>query len=137
MEVHEHPVLNGRVGDVAEPIEHMDFRGLRHFIARHNEYSSWEARRYLALTNDPVAWGRLTPRQKLKYRNMRSWWYAPAYFMLTYFWKRGFLDGGPGFVHAMFKFSYFFEIRAKILEASRNDLPIDIRPLERPSSRSI
>jgi glycosyltransferase involved in cell wall biosynthesis len=116
MEVHEHPLLNGPVGDIAEPIEHQDFRGLHHFIARHNEYSSWEAHRYVALVNDPVAWDRLTPRQKLKYRNLRRWWYAPAYFMATYFLKRGFLDGRPGFIYAMSKFAYFFEIRAKILE---------------------
>jgi glycosyltransferase involved in cell wall biosynthesis len=117
MEVHEHPVLDGIVGDIAEPVEHKDFRGLHHFIGRHNEYSSWEAHRYIALIKDQVAWDRLTPRQKLKYRNLRRWWYAPAYFMATYFWKRGFLDGGPGFIYAMFKFAYFFEIRAKILEA--------------------
>jgi glycosyltransferase involved in cell wall biosynthesis len=117
MEVHEHPVLNGRVGEIAEPIEHKDFRGLHHLISRHNEYSTWEARRYLALHNDPGAWDRLTPRQKLKYRNLRRWWYAPTYFLATYFWKGGFLDGGPGFYYAVSKFTYFFEIRGKILEA--------------------
>jgi len=117
MEVHEHPVLNGRVGEIAEPIEHKDFRGLHHFIGRHNDYSSWEAHRYIALLKDSVAWDRLTPRQKLKYRNLRRWWYAPAYFLATYFWKGGFLDGGPGFCHAVSKFAYFFQIRGKILEA--------------------
>jgi len=117
MEVHEHPILNGPVGEIVEPVDHKDFRGLHNFLGRHNEYSSWEAHRYIALTNDPVVWDRLTPRQKLKYRNLRRWWYAPAYFMTTYFWKRGFLDGGPGLIYAMLKFAYFFEIRAKILEA--------------------
>jgi hypothetical protein len=119
MEVHEHPLLNGSVGEIAEPIEHQDFRGLHHHIAQHNEYSSWEAHRYMALINDSVGWDRLTPRQKLKYRNLRCWWYAPIYFAATYFGKRGFLDGGPGFFYAMTKFTYFFEVRAKILEAER------------------
>ena len=96
MEVHEHPVFDGPVGEIAEPIEHEDFRGLHHIIGRHNEYSSWEAQRYISLIKDPVAWDRLTPRQKLKYRNLRRWWYAPAYFVATYFWKLGFFDGGPG-----------------------------------------
>jgi glycosyltransferase involved in cell wall biosynthesis len=116
MEVHEHPVLDGFVGEIAEPIEHKDFRGLHHFIGRHNEYSSWEARRYIALVNDSIAWDHLTQRQKLKYHNLRRWWYAPVYFIVTYFWKCGFLDGGPGFIHAVLKFAYFFEIRAKIVE---------------------
>src|SRR5262249_41494098 len=117
MEVHEHPVLNGLVGEIAEPLEHQDFRGLHHFIGRHNDYSSWEAYRYMALANDSAVWNRLTPRQTLKYRNLRRWWYAPAYFVMTYFWKRGFLDGGPGLIYSILKFAYFFEIRAKILEA--------------------
>jgi glycosyltransferase involved in cell wall biosynthesis len=117
MEVHEHPILDGLLGYIAEPIEHNDFRGLHHFIGRHNEYSSWEAHRYLALINDPMAWNHLKRRQKLKYRALRHWWYAPAYFMTSYFWKRGFLDGSVGFMHAVIKFAYQFEIRAKILEA--------------------
>jgi len=86
--------------------------------------------------NDPVAWDRLTPRQKLKYRNLRRWWYAPVYFMATYFWKRGFLDGRPGFIHAMFKFAYFFEIRAKILEAETVSLNSAIATITNQRSRA-
>jgi glycosyltransferase involved in cell wall biosynthesis len=134
MEVHEHPVLDGIVGEIAEPVEHKDFRGLHHFIGRHNEYSSWEAHRYIALIKDQVAWDRLTPRQKLKYRNLRRWWYAPAYFMATYLWKGGWLDGGPGFIHAMFKFAYFFEIRAKISEAET--LPLNSIATTKESTRA-
>ena len=120
MEVHEHPVLNGKTGHISEPIEHNGFRGLHHFIAQHNEYSSWEAHRYMALTNDSVTWAGLTLRQKLKYRNLRSWRYAVAYFVLGYLWKRGFLDGGPGIMFAIFKFAYQLEIRAKIIEFEGN-----------------
>jgi glycosyltransferase involved in cell wall biosynthesis len=119
MEVHEHPVLNGLVGEIAEPIEHKDFRGLRHFIGQHNDYSSWEAYRYISLVNDTVAWSHLTSRQKFKYRNIHRWWYAPAYFVLAYFCMGGLLDGTPGFMYAMLKFTYFCEVRAKILEADK------------------
>jgi hypothetical protein len=45
--------------------------------------------------------------------------------MGTYFWKRGFLDGSPGFIYAIFKFAYLFEIRAKILEAETRDKTSD------------
>jgi glycosyltransferase involved in cell wall biosynthesis len=124
MEVHEHPILDGVVDAIAEPIDHNEFRGLHHFIARHNEYSSWEAHRYTALFSDPMVWNRLTPRQKLKYGHLRRWWYALAYFILTYVVMRGFLDGTPGFIYAMSKFTYFLEIRAKILEAEAG------RPME-------
>jgi glycosyltransferase involved in cell wall biosynthesis len=116
MEVHEHPILKGGVGEIAAPIDHKERRGLHHFIRRHNEYSCWEARRYISLINDPTAWKNLMPRQKLKYRNLRRWWYAPAYFLNTYICKCGFLDGEPGLCFALIKLSYFLETRAKIIE---------------------
>jgi glycosyltransferase involved in cell wall biosynthesis len=123
MEVHEHPVLNGAVADLPERIEHEDFRGLHHFIARHNEYSSWEARRVGALMADPDAWRHLTHRQRSKYANLTRWWFAPAYFAFTYVVRRGFLDGRAGLAYAALKFVYFFEIRLKILEARRSEQP--------------
>ncbi len=49
MEIHEHPVLDGPVGEIRAPIEHNEYRGLHHYLAKHNEYSSWEAERYLQL----------------------------------------------------------------------------------------
>jgi glycosyltransferase involved in cell wall biosynthesis len=114
MEVHEHPVLSGAIGEITAPIEHLDFKGMKHFIQRHNEYSTWEALRYLSLTQmNSVS---LTPRQKLKYQNIERWWYPFGYFTLTYFVKLGFLDGRPGFVYAMMKFMYFMEIQEKIRE---------------------
>jgi glycosyltransferase involved in cell wall biosynthesis len=114
MEIHEHPVLDGPAGDIAAPLEHRDFRGLHHFIARHNEYSSWEARRYLALRGEAAAWSALTRRQRIKYSGMARWWYAPVYFFVTYVLRGGFLDGYAGFVYAILKFEYFFHIRCKI-----------------------
>jgi hypothetical protein len=101
MEIHEHPVLDGPAGDIAAPLEHRDFRGLHHFIARHNEYSSWEARRYLALRGDVAVWSALTRRQRIKYSGMAHWWYAPGYFIVTYVLRGGFLDGYAGFVYAI------------------------------------
>lgn len=125
MEVHEHPVLNGSIGEINAPIEHNDFRGLKHYIAKHNEYSSWEASRYLRLSGyksgkvgkwEGEEWNRLTDRQKKKYRNLAKWWFAPAYFLVTYFLKKGFLDGGAGFHFALHKAIYFYQIRSKISE---------------------
>ena len=116
MEVHEHPILEGPVGEISAPIEHEDFRGLRHFIARHNEYSSWEAGRYVALVSDSQAWAGLTSRQRGKYKNLSHWWFAPMYFLYTYVWKGGALDGAPGLVYAFMKFIYFAEVYLKIME---------------------
>jgi glycosyltransferase involved in cell wall biosynthesis len=116
MEVHEHPILNGPAGEITAAIEHEDFRGLHAFIARHNEYSSWEARRFLALAGDPPAWAALTRRQRGKYAHLSRWWFAPAYFLLTYVLRGGFMDGREGLVYALFKAGYFNHVRLKIKE---------------------
>ena len=128
MEVHEHPVLSGSIGEITAPIEHNDFRGLKHYIAKHNEYSTWEAARYLRLAGceggnvgrfKGKEWDNLTARQKKKYCNLAKWWFAPAYFVMTYFVKRGFLDGSVGLHFALMKTIYFYQIRLKIIEAAK------------------
>jgi glycosyltransferase involved in cell wall biosynthesis len=122
MEVHEHPVLDGSIGEISTPIEHNDFRGLKHYIAKHNEYSSWEAARYIRLLNEQgVEWSGLTARQKKKYRNLAKWWFAPAYFAVSYFVKKGFLDGAVGFHFSLLKAVYFYQIRLKIIEAEKDN----------------
>ena len=49
MEIHEHPIIDGTVGSLQSPIIHNEQKGLHHYIAKHNEYSSWEAKRTLEL----------------------------------------------------------------------------------------
>jgi glycosyltransferase involved in cell wall biosynthesis len=136
MEVHEHPVLEGSIGEIQAPIEHNDFRGLKHYVGKHNEYSSWEAARYLRLAHNRreadqssaisdqssqqscSEWENLTDRQKKKYRNLAKWWFAPAYFIVSYLLKKGFIDGAVGFHFSLLKAVYFYQIRLKILEAA-------------------
>jgi glycosyltransferase involved in cell wall biosynthesis len=118
MEVHEHPVLQGTIGEISARINHSDFRGLHHFIDRHNSYSTWEANRYLQLGDFSKDAQQLSRRQNAKYRYMARWWFPLAYFMLTYIVRGGFLDGRPGFVYASFKAYYFLQVREKIAELS-------------------
>lgn len=119
MEVHEHPILDGPAGEITAAIDHQDFRGLHKHLARHNDYSSWEAARFQAITGDPAAWASLTPRQRAKYRHLARWWFAPAYFAYAYGVRRGFLDGGHGLAYAWLKWVYFSEVRLKIIELNR------------------
>ena len=117
MEVHEHPIIEGPLGEISAPIVHQDYKGLEAFIARHNAYSSWEAHRYWKIVNaSEEEWERLTPRQKKKYQNLAKWWWSLAYFVANYFLKQGFRDGPKGFVYSVFKAIYFYEVRQKILE---------------------
>ncbi len=118
MEVHEHPVLDGTVGAIEATIDHEDFKGLHAYINRHNEYSSWEARRYAKLMLSGTGeHTHLTPKQKVKYRLLTSSLLAPLYMWYSYIWKLGFLDGRAGWLFAQMKRQYFFQVRIKILEA--------------------
>lgn len=117
MEVHEHPVLAGTTGEIRTRLDHRDYRGLEHWIRKHNDYSTWEARRVARLRaqgrlNDPT----LTPRQRRKYGSIGKWWLPAAYFTDVYVRRRGFLDGHAGFVFALMKATYFWEIGLKARE---------------------
>ena len=124
MEVHEHPVLCGTTGVLKTRLVHHDYRGLKNYLARHNEYSSWEANRFLWLQSaGPEAWATLTDRQRFKYRWMDRWWLAWLYWAVAVILKRGFLDGLNGLRFGMLKRRYFGEIRLKIQEAQRTGKP--------------
>ena len=114
MEVHEHPIINGVVGEFREPILHHNFKSVHNFIARHNEYSDWEAHRYMSLR--PRDWRGLTARQRIKYSLVASGLFPFAYFLAEYVVRGGFLDGRAGFHHAILKFAYFYQVNLKIRE---------------------
>lgn len=117
MEVHEHPVLNGTTGRIRTRVDHDDYKGLHSYIRKHNEYSSWEARRYMRLLEqDRDAREHFTRRQRFKYDLLSRWWLAPLHFLTNYVGRLGFADGRAGFAFALLKAIYFFQIRLKIIE---------------------
>ena len=114
MEVHEHPIIKGEIGKITSPIIHKDYKGLEHYIARHNAYSTWEAKRYLFLIKS--GFKDLTFRQRIKYGFINSGLLPLIYFMGSYIFRLGFLDGIPGYHLAKYKSNYFFQIQTKIQE---------------------
>jgi glycosyltransferase involved in cell wall biosynthesis len=124
MEIHEHPVLEGTIGELVAPIEHNDDRGILKFIDRHRDYAMWEAQRYQLLVNGgDNAWAHLTKRQRTKYKNITCWWYPLGYGIYQYILKAGFLDGQVGLQYAFYKVWYFNTIRLLIRDATRPSLP--------------
>jgi hypothetical protein len=117
MEVHEHPVLRGSVGEITARLEHQDYRGLTNYLAKHNEYSTWEANRFHWLRQAGAGeWTKLNRRQRFKYHNLDKWWLGWVYWFAAYVLKRGFLDGSAGWTFNRLKRRYFEDIRLKIIE---------------------
>jgi len=117
MEIHEHPVLSGTIGEIHARIDHRDDRGLEHWKRRHDAYAAWEAERVLRL--DRTAIDRLTPRQRAKYRSLGQRWLPLAYFLDQYVRRLGILDGRAGFWHAWHKTLYFADIGRRIRSQRR------------------
>jgi glycosyltransferase involved in cell wall biosynthesis len=118
MEIHEHPIVEGTVGEIVARLEHRDDRGLEHWLRRHVEYAAWEARRTKAL-HESGEQQHLSPRQRVKYRSLGRWWLPPATFAVNYVARLGFLDGWQGFAHAFLKSWYFWSIGAMLREDPR------------------
>lgn len=118
MEIHEHPIVEGAVGEIRVPIDHRDYKGLARFLEKHIDYARWEARRYVKLQENASAWAHFTGRQRFKYRHLPKWWYPIFYFLFTYVVKLGALDGVAGFQYAKHKSWYFQTIRLLIQEHS-------------------
>lgn len=113
MEVNEHLIVKGTIGTLKNHLEHYDKRSLPSYFHKHNEYSSWEANRFLAMK--PEDYKRQTRRQKIKYGLIyKNRFFPLLYFFVSYFLKGGFLDGKPGFYFTVNRLFYFYQIQEKI-----------------------
>ena len=116
MEIHEHPVLSGRVGFIESKIDHQDFRGVAHYVDKHNAYASWEAARFLKLSSDSLVLKHFTWKQRLKYVFFKTPLIGPAFFIGSFIFMGGFRDGTRGFTFAILKTAYFVQVYCKIRE---------------------
>jgi glycosyltransferase involved in cell wall biosynthesis len=126
MEIHERVVVDGRIGRLDTPLIHEDFKGLEAYIARHNQYSTWEARvrhRYLTTgrygeeTIAPRLFGNAQERRRfLKALIVRLPFEQHLWFLYHYVARLGLLEGRPGLIASQIRASYIAQTRAKIYE---------------------
>ena len=71
LEMHCHPIIDGKIGRLHSPIIHCDLDDLSHHFTRHNIYSNWEAllhtkyrRRSLDGENRPRLFGSAVERRR-------------------------------------------------------------------------
>ena len=122
-------IVEGSVGHLQHPLDHYPFsKGLSHWLARHNSYSSLEAQQILKNRSTQNSFS-LTAAFFERDYNIRRFhqkelfYRLPARplfkFLLLYILKRGFLDGHAGFTYALLQTIYETMILLKVKECEQ------------------
>ena len=111
-EVHEHIILKGPVGRITTPMLHDDRRGLEHYIAKHNRYSTLESQALQREINsqkdeseslEPGArrrrWAKRTILPRVPFPGLIR-------FIYMFILRGGFLDGWTGLYFCRFIATY-------------------------------
>lgn len=125
--VHEYPVVQTPIGSLQGHLLHYSFnKGLAHWLAKHNQYSTLEAQENLRIlaegTRDPgglLAADPIRRRRALKLLSMRLPFRPLLRFLYMYVLRRGFLDGAAGFHYCRLLYYYELMIVLKLQEARR------------------
>ncbi len=139
-EVHEHMVVDGPIGYLRHDMEHNDRRGMEFYIAKHNHYSTLEARELYCIQTSTTK-GTMgyrffgSPIERRRWIKHRLWPKLPARwlfrFIFMYFLRLGALDGIVGFHFCLFLASYEHQITLKTLELSQEPPAADSPPARR------
>ena len=131
--VHEHVILDGEAGYLANPLLHEDDKGLERYIERHNHYTSLEAVEVLraerGLGGGQLG-GDLAARGPQRRRALKTFAYRRLpcrplfYFLYMYVLKAGFLDGRIGLRYCLIKTFFEYMIDLKAAELRRPDSPM-------------
>jgi len=114
-EVDEHLILGGAAGYCRNDMIHEDLRGMEAWIAKHNRYSTYNARIFALAEQEagdgikPRLWGNQAERKR--FIKQYIWPHLPGralfFFVYMYFFRLGFLDGVHGLhfcvMHAIFQ----------------------------------
>ena len=121
-EVHEHMIVEGRVGQLKNSMEHYAYPDIATFIEKHNRYSNWESRvrtdgtEQLGAGASDAAGRSLTRRRKIKAVARALPFPGFGRFVFHYIIKLGFLDGEAGYVLCRLLSQYEFWINLKATE---------------------
>lgn len=135
-------IVDGPVGGLVGYLDHYPFsKGLNHWIARHNSYSSFEAQQILS---NRIAGETFSLREALlcpdfnrrRFHQKELFYRVPMRsifkFLLLYVLKRGFLDGKAGLTYATLQAIYEYmivlktrELEGQPCETAPSTMPID------------
>lgn len=122
-------IPDGPVGELAGFLDHFPFsKGIRHWIERHNSYSSFEAAQILEnrISHRGFDWTKALVGRDFHERrfHQKEIFYRLPFrpitkFLLLYVIRRGFLDGHAGLAYAILQSIYEYFIVLKVREAER------------------
>lgn len=120
IEIHEHVLIDGRVSRLHNPLRHENVASLARYLAKHNEYSTWEAcvwQNGVRNSADLPCLGRQARfRRTLKSAFLRFPGSPVVVFLFKYLLCLGCLDGVAGFIHAVLAAQQVFHIKIKLRE---------------------
>ncbi|MGA9720675.1 MAG: glycosyltransferase family 2 protein [Acidobacteriaceae bacterium] len=128
-------IPNGPTGTVSGYLDHYPFsKGIAYWIERHNAYSTLEARQILLNRRSETEFSVMAALaekdfHKRRYHQKELFYRLPARpfakFLLLYFVKRGFLDGGAGLTYSVLQsiYEYFIVLKTRELEETELHLP--------------
>ncbi len=125
-EVNEVLRVDGGIHDLAQPFDHFPFsKGMRHWLDKHNIYSSMEAKCFLDSHQGRTDFSlrqafAARDFNERRYHQKELFYRLPLRpllkFLYVYLWRRGFLDGSAGFTYAALQAIYEYMIVLKTRE---------------------
>lgn len=120
-EVHERPIVKGRIGKLTNPIHHYcnSNASIRAFLSKANNYTEFEVQERLKIINRQKnhEWRSASIRMNLKYMSSFLPFKPAMKFLWIYMVRLGFLDGYRGLIWAMlYGFIFEFVVSAKLYE---------------------
>jgi hypothetical protein len=127
-------MVDGTVGSLDAHLLHYPFsHGVSHWIARHNNYSDFEATELFKVRSGTATASRSlsSSNPNERRRALKDLFFRlPARplikFMYYYIWRRGFLDGRPGLTYSTLQAIYEYMIDCKYRELRQRErgLPV-------------
>ena len=123
-EVHEHVLVQGKLGRLQHELDHYAFPTIDVWVEKHNRYANWEARILASAEGHKAAVAphsdtAITRRRRLKRLASRLPFRPALRFLYHYVIRRGFLDGYRGYVFCRLMAFYEFLSVAKAEELRR------------------
>jgi glycosyltransferase involved in cell wall biosynthesis len=143
-EVHEHMIVEGTSGRLTQQMLHEDRRGLEHLIAKHNRYSTLEARELTRERGQErqestgplergIAMRRWLKRHVLPRLPLSGFWR----FFYMYILRLGILDGVTGLRFCFLLATYDIFISLKLAEIKAYALDRDIKKLAQDPAKGL